>query len=77
LKLKNDRNGQDLCTVVFRLKKGRRGAGRFVYALACRVEQWTDVEVISLQVGDLQYEKEATSQTKPQNKDNSKQGAKQ
>lgn len=44
-----------LCTVVFRLKKGQADAGRFVYSLACRVEQWKDVEVLSLSVGDLEY----------------------
>lgn len=46
---------QDLCTVVFRLKNGPADAGRFIYALACRVEQCKDVEVVSLRVGDEQY----------------------
>jgi hypothetical protein len=49
----------DLCTVVFRLKNGRADANRFVYALACRVEQWKDVEVVSLDVGEWHYETQA------------------
>lgn len=44
-----------LCTVVFRLKKGERDIGRFIYALACRVESMQDIEVVTLSVGDLQY----------------------
>lgn len=46
-----------LCTVVFRLNNGQRDIGRFVYALACRVENMQDVEVVTLSVGDLQYRK--------------------
>lgn len=46
----------DYCTVVFRLKNGRVDAGKFVYALACRVEQWTHIEVVKLKIGDLCYE---------------------
>lgn len=46
----------EYCTVVFRLKNGRVDAGKFVYALACRVEQWTHVEVVKLEIGDLRYE---------------------
>ncbi|MCO8165909.1 hypothetical protein NRB16_01975 [Pseudomonas sp. LJDD11] len=44
-----------LCTVVFRLKNGKRDIGRFIYALACRVENMQDIEVVTLSVGDLQY----------------------
>jgi hypothetical protein len=47
-----------LCTVVFRLKDGQSGAGRFIYGLACQVERWQAVEVLSLSVGDLHYEKD-------------------
>ena len=49
-------SSHEYCTVVFRLKSGRANAGKFVYALACRVEQWTHVEVVKLEVGDLRYE---------------------
>lgn len=52
----------DYCTVVFRLKNGRVDAGKFVYALACRVEQWTHVEVVKLEIGDLCYENAHQSQ---------------
>ena len=54
----NKKNSDDvpcLCTVVFDLKKGPADIGRFIYALACRVEQWQDIDVVSLKVGDQQY----------------------
>lgn len=57
MKPRTEHCGEDLCTVVFRLKKGHTDAGRFVYALACRVEQWKDIEVLSLDVGELHYQK--------------------
>lgn len=44
-----------LCTVVFDIKKGQADVGRFIYALACRVEKWQDIEVVSLKVGDQHY----------------------
>jgi hypothetical protein len=46
---------QSLCTVLFRLKNGNTDAGRFVFALACFVERWKDVDVISLKVADVDY----------------------
>lgn len=49
-------SSHEYCTVVFRLKSGRANAGKFVYALACRAEQWTEVEIVKLEVGDLCYE---------------------
>lgn len=63
--------------MVFRLKQGRRDAGRFVYALACRVEQWTEVEVVSLQVGDLHYQKEVPTEDLTPDRDDLTQGAEQ
>jgi len=63
MKTRTEHSGEDLCTVVFRLKKGRNDAGRFLYALACRVEQWKDVEVVSLDVGDLHYQKNTTEES--------------
>ncbi|MCV4286489.1 hypothetical protein OH708_01080 [Pseudomonas capsici] len=44
-----------LCTAVFRLNKGQRDVGRFLYALACRVETLKHVDVVSLSVGDFHY----------------------
>lgn len=61
MKTRTEHPEEDLCTVVFRLKKGHTDVGRFVYALACRVEQWKDVEVVSLDVGDLHYQKNNTT----------------
>lgn len=55
-------SSDEYCTVVFRLKNGRVDAGKFVYALACRVEQWTHVEVVKLEIGDLCYESAHHSQ---------------
>lgn len=48
--------GSDHCTVLFRLKNGSKDAGRFVYALACFVERWRDVDVVSLKVADVDYD---------------------
>lgn len=48
-------NDQNLCTVLFRLKNGNPDAGRFVFALACFVERWKDVDVLSLKVADVDY----------------------
>jgi hypothetical protein len=59
VKNRTELGNEDLCTVVFRLKNGRADANRFVYALACRVEQWKDVEVVSLDVGEWHYETQA------------------
>lgn len=47
-----------LCTVVFRLKDGQGAAGRFIYGLACQIERWQGVEVLSLSVGDVHYQKD-------------------
>jgi hypothetical protein len=52
----SNETSHEYCTVVFRLKNGRVDAGKFVYALACRVEQWTHIEVVKLEIGDLCYE---------------------
>jgi len=60
LKRRTENNKEDLCTVVFRLKNGRSAANSFVYALACKVEQWKDVEVVSLDVGELHYQNQTT-----------------
>lgn len=46
----------DHCTVLFRLRNGSKDAGRFVFALACFVERWRDVDVVSLQVADVDYD---------------------
>ncbi|WP_397453183.1 hypothetical protein [Pseudomonas sp. NA-150] len=52
-------NAPEYCTVVFKLNGGRADANRFVYALACRVEQIKYVEVVTLEMGDLRYEQQA------------------
>lgn len=51
----NSDNEQNLCTVVFHLKQGKADVGRFIYALACGVERWKHIEILSLKVGDHQF----------------------
>jgi hypothetical protein len=74
MKSAND-TSSEYCTVVFRLKNGRVDAGKFVYALACRVEQWTHVEVVKLEVGDLRYELRPSLHADTQPKDHAGEGA--
>ena len=61
--------------MVFRLKNGRVDAGKFVYALACRVEQWTHVEVVKLEVGDLRYELNSSLHSEAKTENVTEQGA--
>jgi len=50
------------CTVQFKLSKDLIDSGAFLYELACRMEGWRGVEVMSVQLGGYCYEALSSSE---------------
>ncbi|BBP76671.1 hypothetical protein PHLH7_27750 [Pseudomonas sp. Ost2] len=50
--LSPDTTGEDVCTVQLKLSTEQSRNRRFVYELACRMEGWAGVEILSVESGD-------------------------